>query len=63
MLEQRRDSVGVSISNSANINVHVSAIQSLLLLSDEERNVALCNSELLFSMEVGRLQNTLGVSR
>lgn len=33
--EHRRDSVRVSISNSANINVQVSKIQSLLLLSDE----------------------------
>lgn len=61
--EHRRDSVGVTISNSANINVQVSAIQSLLLLSDEERNVVLCNSELLFGTEMGRLQNTFGASR
>lgn len=33
--EHRRDSVRVSISDSANINVQVSKIQSLLLLSDE----------------------------
>lgn len=61
--EHRRDSVGVTISSSANINVQVSAIQSLLLLSDEERNVVLCNSELLFGTEMGRLQNTFGASR